>query len=115
VAGKLIVMVRDVTGGSKALQQTQVFVLSTKDESLPRSAIRWTDSLGIVRVDSLPAGKPFVRLRALGYHSLLIPAEIIAGCTSLIEAFMSPFSCDIGPCNETPPRVTLTLCRKPDA
>jgi len=114
MAGKLVVRVRDA-GGSKALPQTQVLVLSKKDESLPRSAIRWTDSLGIVRVDWLPAGKPFVRLHALGYHPLLTPAEIIAGCTSLIEAFMSPFSCDIGPCKETPPRVTLTLCRKPDA
>lgn len=114
-AGRLIVIVRNVANPSQALRQAQVLLLSRIDESAPRSAINWTDTLGVVRLDSVAPGKPFVRVRALGYHPLLVPVEVTAGCTSYIEAYMSPQTCDIGPCNETPPRTTLTLCRPPDA
>ena len=113
MAGKLIVMVRDVTRPSEVLRQVQVIVFTGKDESLPPYAFKMSDSLGMVRLDSVPAGRPFVRLRALGYHPLLVPVEIIAGCTTFIEAYLSPMNCDIGPCDPTPPRVTLTLCREP--
>jgi len=115
MAGKLIVIARDVGNPSQTLRQAQVLLLSRKDESPPRSAINWTDALGVVKLDSVRIGTRFVRVRALGYQPLLVPLQVIAGCTSYIEAYLSLQTCDLGPCDEARPRATLTLCRRPDA
>jgi hypothetical protein len=115
-SGGLIVIVRNVESPVRPVQYGYIHLLQSPGEQpRSRSASHALDSLGLIRIDSVPQGRPFLLVRAIGYKALVVPIEVVAGCTTHVEVYMSAHSCDLGPCFETSPRSTLTICQKPDA
>ena len=115
--GKITILVRNLHNPAYAVPYPQVWLAGSKDAPHPaRRDIAMGDSLGRVVIDSGPQGKPFLWVRALAFHSVSVPIEVVAGCESIVEVYLlaNPFCLD-GTCPEGTPRATVTVCGGPDA
>jgi hypothetical protein len=111
--GGVAVFVRLVEAPGRPVLGARAFIQRSKDERPPpTSSFATPDSAGSFRLNAIPQGNAYLRIRAHAHKPILIPIVVVAGCEAQVEVYLAldPF-CLEGSCPETPPRATETVCR----
>lgn len=105
--GRLEVVLRSSEQPTQWLAQGTVSVQRLPADSLRRLA---TNQSGIAYFDSLAIGSYEVIAQRIGYGRVVIQVDILGGCRTAVEAYVSIQAIGIAPPPPMPGRATITTC-----
>src|SRR5688500_10280962 len=106
--GRLEIAVRSADRPAQSLPGA-LAILQLPATAQPRRAP--ADSLGVIRVDSLPIGTHVVQVVRIGYWRVTVPGPVTAGCRTDVEVYLGVVAMGINPPPPTTRRPTITTCR----